>query len=69
MSKPKLIKFAEYDQFPNTFDLQDAEKTKGNWHALFGNNNPIVIELACGKGDYTVGLARLNPHINYGNRF
>ena len=51
MSKPKLIKFAEYDQFPNTFDLQDAEKTKGNWHALFGNNNPIVIELACGKGD------------------
>jgi len=65
MSKPKLIKFAEYDQFPNTFDLQDAEKTKGNWHALFGNNNPIVIELACGKGDYTVGLARLNPDINY----
>jgi tRNA (guanine-N7-)-methyltransferase len=65
MSKPKLIKFAEYDQFPNTFDIQDAEKTKGNWHALFGNNNPIVIELACGKGDYTVGLARLNPDINY----
>lgn len=65
MSKPKLIKFAEYDRFPNTFDIQDAEKTKGHWHAIFGNNNPIVIELACGKGDYTVGLARLNPDINY----
>ena len=61
MSKPKLIKFAEYDQFPNTFDLQDAEKTKGNWHALFGNNNPIVIELACGKGDYTVAPRPRSP--------
>ena len=65
MSKPKLIKFAEYDAFTNTFDLQDAEKTKGQWSAIFGNNNPIVIELACGKGDYTIGLARTNPHINY----
>ena len=65
MSKPKLIKFAEYTAFPNTFDIQDAEKTKGNWHTLFGNNSPIVVELACGKGDYTVGLARLNPQINY----
>ena len=65
MSKPKLIKFSEYTAFPNTYDIQDAETTKGNWQAIFGNNNPIVIELACGKGDYTVGLARLNPDINY----
>jgi tRNA (guanine-N7-)-methyltransferase len=65
MSKPKLIKFSEYTAFPNTYDIQDAETTKGNWQAIFGNNNPIVIELACGKGDYTVGLARLNPNINY----
>lgn len=65
MSKPKLIKFAEYNSFHNTFDIQDAEKTKAQWHTLFGNNNPIVIELACGKGDYTVGLARLNPNVNY----
>jgi len=65
MSKPKLIKFSEYTAFPNTYDIQDAETTKGNWQAIFGNNNPIVIELACGKGDYTVGLARLNPKINY----
>ena len=50
MSKPKLIKFAEYKNFSNTFDIEDTVN-KGRWHSLFGNNNPIVIELACGKGD------------------
>lgn len=64
MSKPKLIKFEEYKQFPNTFDVEDTAN-KGQWRRLFGNNNPIVIELACGKGDYTVGLARMNPNVNY----
>ncbi len=63
MSKPKLIKFAEYNSFENTLDASD--KTKGRWSEIFGNTNPIVIELACGKGDYTIGLARLNPEINY----
>jgi tRNA (guanine-N7-)-methyltransferase len=63
MSKPKLIKFAEYNSFPNTLDISD--KTKGRWSSIFNNSNPIVIELACGKGDYTIGLARLNPEINY----
>jgi len=63
MSKPKLIKFAEYNSFENTLDVSD--KTKGRWSEIFGNPNPIVIELACGKGDYTIGLARLNPEINY----
>ena len=51
MSKPKLIKFSEYTAFPNTYDIEDAAKVKGQWHELFGNNHPIVIELACGKGD------------------
>jgi len=63
MSKPKLIKFTEYNSFENTLDVSD--KTKGRWSEIFGNTNPIVIELACGKGDYTIGLARLNPEINY----
>ena len=63
MSKPKLIKFAEYNSFENTLDASD--KTKGRWSEIFGNANPIVVELACGKGDYTIGLARLNPEINY----
>lgn len=39
---------------------------KGEWAPFhFGNQNPIVLELACGKGDYTLALARKNPHINY----
>lgn len=64
MSKPKLIKFEEYKNFPNTFDITDTNN-QGHWHKIFGNENPIVLELACGKGDYTVGLARINPNINY----
>lgn len=64
MSKPKLIKFEEYKNFPNTFDIGDTVN-RGKWRSVFGNENPIVIELACGKGDYTLGLARLNPNINY----
>ena len=63
MSKGKLQKFAEFDAFENTLDYNTD--TKGNWHAIFGNGNPIVLELACGKGDYTVGLAKRNPGINY----
>lgn len=38
---------------------------KGNWHQFFGNNNPITVELACGRGEYTVNLARLFPQRNY----
>ncbi|NBP06401.1 MAG: tRNA (guanosine(46)-N7)-methyltransferase TrmB [Bacteroidetes bacterium] len=63
MSKGKLQKFAEFDAFENTLDYNTD--TKGHWHEIFGNENPIVLELACGKGDYTVGLAKRNPGINY----
>lgn len=39
---------------------------KGRWGAdIFGNDNPIVLELGCGKGDYTIALALLNPGVNY----
>ncbi len=42
------------------------QKIKGKWNAEhFGNNNPITLELACGRGEYTVGLARLFPERNY----
>lgn len=38
---------------------------QGKWHSFFGNNNPIVVELGCGKGEYTIALARKNPNRNY----
>lgn len=40
-------------------------KHKENWSNFFGNDNPIVLELGCGKGEYTVGLAKKNPDKNY----
>lgn len=41
-------------------------KLKGNWNKdFFNNNNPIVLELGCGKGEYSVGLARQNPQMNF----
>ena len=61
--KNKSEKFAEYDSFENTYDYNS--ETKGKWAAIFGNTNPIVLELACGKGDYAIGLAKMNPNINY----
>ena len=38
---------------------------KGKWSAFFKNNNPIILELGCGKGEYTIALAKQNPNINY----
>ena len=61
--KNKSEKFAEFDSFANTYDYHS--ETKGKWAAIFGNTNPIVLELACGKGDYAIGLAKMNPNINY----
>ena len=61
--KNKLEKFAEFDAFENTFDYNS--QTKGKWSEIFGNSNPIILELACGKGDYAIGLAKMNPNINY----
>lgn len=63
MSKNKTQKFLEFDAFSNTLDFNDD--TKGKWTAIFGNSNPIVLELACGKGDYALGLARLYPEKNF----
>jgi tRNA (guanine-N7-)-methyltransferase len=77
MSKGKLQKFAEVATFPNVFQSPKARKAelrnhlgegvemKGKWHAHFGNVNPIVLELACGRGEYTVALGRRNPNKNF----
>jgi len=62
MGQKKLIRFAELETFDNV--LQYPENMAGNWSSHFGNNHPIVLELACGKGEYALGLARLHPGIN-----
>ncbi|PAU93564.1 tRNA (guanosine(46)-N7)-methyltransferase TrmB [Aliifodinibius salipaludis] len=71
MSKGKLKKFKEVTEFPNTLELTDfqnekSQKPKGRWHSdIFENDNPMVLELACGKGTYTLELARRNPNKNF----
>lgn len=72
MSKGKLQKFAEMETFKNVFQypysvISEVPFTmKGHWREqYFHNDNPIVLELGCGKGEYTVGLARMYPNINF----
>ena len=70
-SKNKLKRFKENEIFANVIQPKREEITegtfllKGNWKDHFRNENPIVLELGCGKGEYTVGLARLNPDKNF----
>ena len=67
----KLEKFAELDTFENTFafhffNIDDGFDKKGKWHSeVFKNNNPIVVELGCGRGEYTIGLAEHNTSKNF----
>lgn len=72
MGKNKLQKFAEMETYSNVFQYPFARlqaeggfSCKGRWSEFFGNGNPIVLELGCGKGEYTVGLARLFPDKNF----
>ena len=71
-SKNKLKRFKENISFKNVIqptreELIDNDfEYKGKWNELFfNNNNPIVIELGCGKGEYSVELAKLYPEINF----
>lgn len=63
MGQKKLIRFAELDTFKNV--LQFPKEMAGRWKEYFGNNHPIVLELACGKGEYTLGLAALHHEENF----
>lgn len=72
MAKRKIKKFAEVNSFDNCFFLSFEESRaeglplKGKWNKkYFKNNNPIVLELGCGKGEYTVGLAQRFPDKNF----
>ena len=69
-SKNKLKRFAENETFSNVIQptreaILKGFEFKGAWNSFFKNDNPIVLELGCGKGEYTVGLAKLNPNKNY----
>lgn len=70
--KDKLRKFRENETFhclhqPSTEDLLGKEyPLKGRWgEEVFGNKNPIILELGCGKGEYTIALAQMFPHKNF----
>ena len=69
MAKNKLQKFEDVARFQNVFeytDFTDRPKPRGRWHSdIFKNRNPITLELACGKAEYTVQLAGRNPDRNY----
>ncbi len=72
MGKDKLRKFAENLTFENLVQPEFDEifgrdhKLKGHWAAdFFGNDKPIVLELGCGKGEYTVGMGAANPEKNF----
>ena len=70
-SKNKLRRFRENEGFKNVIQPSRQEvlagefQWRGRWSETFGNSHPIVLELGCGKGEYTVGLARQNPDKNY----
>ena len=71
MGKNKLARFNENRILPNVVQPTREEATgnfalKGKWHSdFFKNNNPLVLELGCGKGEYTVNLAAAFPNKNF----
>ncbi len=72
MSKNKLFKFAQNETFkclvqpPTEVMLKGEHPLKGHWNSeVFHNDNPIVLELGCGKGEYTIALSQRNPQVNY----
>ena len=71
MAHHKLERFAENLTFKNLFQVsfeqleREGFEYRGRWSEWFGNDNPITLELGCGKGDYCIALAKLHPERNY----
>jgi tRNA (guanine-N7-)-methyltransferase len=73
VGKNKLARWAELETFDNVLQPEEVPDMiskdhiiKGNWNGeIFNNNNPIILELGCGKGEYTLGLSKLFPDCNF----
>lgn len=77
MAKNKLRKFRELESFSNVFQNHNRQndevlgvgnvpvELKGKWSEIFENENPITLELACGKGEYTLAMAEMFPNRNF----
>lgn len=63
MGQKKLIRFEAIKHFPNV--LEYPKDMPGKWNEFFKNNGAITLELACGKGEYAVGLGKMHPTANY----
>jgi tRNA (guanine-N7-)-methyltransferase len=63
MGQKKLIRFASIKTFANVKEY--PQNMQDGWNAFFNNQNPVVLELACGRGEYTAALAQLYPATNY----
>jgi tRNA (guanine-N7-)-methyltransferase len=63
MGQKKLIRFEAIKGYENVFEY--PLNAKGTWNAFFKNDNPITLELACGKGEYAVGLGKMHPNRNF----
>ncbi len=63
MAQKKLLRFAQIKEFENVFEY--PTDMQGQWHKHFKNNRPVILELACGRGEYTVSLAKLYPEKNF----
>lgn len=63
MAQKKLLRFAQIKEFANV--LEYPENMPGQWQAHFKNTHPVILELACGRGEYTIGLAAMHEHQNF----
>ena len=63
MGQKKLQRFQDVKSFSNVYEFPTG--MQGNWHNVFKNNNAVTLELACGKGEYTIGLSSMYPERNF----
>jgi tRNA (guanine-N7-)-methyltransferase len=63
MAQKKLLRFAQIKEFSNV--LEYPEEMKGQWRSFFKNDHRVILELACGRGEYTIGLAVMFPKQNF----